>query len=324
MDAVLSRSLLRQSSRPTRRWCSHMEKPEKTLTRPPSSAAVRKLPPLNAIKAFEVTARLLSFTKAGAELNVTYGAISRQVTQLERSLGVTLFQRANSQLLLTEAGKALLDEVSPALDRIATAVYRLKHNPSPVTIVVNAPPTFTLRWLIPRLSTFHTRHPSINIRVTTSTTSLSPIDFASHEYNIAIRGGQKAFPGMSSRRFLSETIVVVCHPDLLEKLRLASPADLEKHTLLSYGILWLEGLVPKRRYCRRQMRRNGELRTDVLYFAGRKGRAWRGSYSVFSSSRRHCSRTFAHTAGRYRSPSPPLLRQSRSGNAARCCHRSVL
>ncbi len=211
-----------------------MEKPEKTLTRPASSA-VRKLPPLNAIKAFEVTARLLSFTKAGAELNVTYGAISRQVAQLERSLGVTLFQRANSQLLLTEAGKALLDEVSPALDRIATAVYRLKHNPSPVTIVVNAPPTFTLRWLIPRLSTFHTRHPSINIRVTTSTTSLSPIDFASHEYNIAIRGGQKAFPGMSSRRFLSETIVVVCHPDLLEKLRLASPADLEKHTLLSYG-----------------------------------------------------------------------------------------
>jgi LysR family glycine cleavage system transcriptional activator len=195
---------------------------------------MRRLPPLNAIKAFEAAARLMSFTKAGNELNVTYGAISRQVAQLESLLGVALFQRANSQLVLTDAGKSLFDEVAPALDRIAAAAFQLTHNEDPVTLVVNAPPTFTLRWLIPRLSTFHARHPGVSIRVTTSITSLSPIDFSQRDYNIAIRGAQQAFAGMSSRRFLTETILVVCHPDLLEKLPLAAPADLAQHTLLSY------------------------------------------------------------------------------------------
>lgn len=177
----------------------------------------------------------MSFTKAGNELNVTYGAISRQVAQLESLLGVALFQRINSQLVLTDAGKSLFEEVAPALDRIAMAASQLAHGAEPVTLVVNAPPTFTLRWLIPRLSTFHARHPSISVRVTTSTTSLSPIDFSKREYNIAIRGAQQPFTGMSSRRFLTETILVVCHPDLLEKLPLATPADLARHTLLSYA-----------------------------------------------------------------------------------------
>ena len=196
---------------------------------------MRKLPPLNAIKAFEAAARLLSFTKAGKELNVTYGAISRQVAQLESLLGIALVQRANLKLVLTDAGEELFDEVGPALDRIAAATFQLTHKKDNSPLVVNGPPTFTLRWLIPRLSTFQARHPDINIRVTTSTTSLSPMNFSQHEYNIAIRGAQQAFTGMSSRRVLTETIIVVCHPDLLERLPLAVPADLAKHTLLSYA-----------------------------------------------------------------------------------------
>ena len=196
---------------------------------------MRRIPPLNAIKAFEAAARLMSFTMAGNELNVTYGAISRQVAQLESLVGVALFQRANSKLMLTDAGKNLFDEVSPALDRIAAATFQLTHKEDEATLVVNGPPTFTLRWLIPRLSIFHARHPGIRIRVTTSTTSLSPMNFSLLEYNIAIRGAQQAFNGISSRRVLTETILVVCHPDLLEKSPLAVPADLAQYTLLSYA-----------------------------------------------------------------------------------------
>jgi LysR family glycine cleavage system transcriptional activator len=196
------------------------------------TAKMRKLPPLNAIKAFEAAARLVSFTKAGAELGVTHGAISRQVALLENWLGVPLFRRLKSQIELTVAGKSFLDAMGPALDRIALAVVHLTEHSDPVTVGVNAPPTFTLRWLIPRLSIFQRRHLGIDVRLTTS---LAPIDFAKAEYNIAIRGAEQPLAGAGSRAFLTESILPVCHPDLLHKLPLAVPADLKRHTLLSYA-----------------------------------------------------------------------------------------
>lgn len=193
---------------------------------------MRRLPPLNAIKAFEAAARLVSFTKAGAELNVTHGAISRQVALLESWLGVALFRRMKSQVLLTEAGKKFLDETGPALDRIALAAIHLTHHSDPVILVVNAPPTFTLRWLIPRLSMFQRRHLGIDVRLTTS---VAAVDFSKSEYDIAIRGAAEPLSGIASRPFLTESILPVCHPDLLQKLPLANPEDLARHTLLSYS-----------------------------------------------------------------------------------------
>lgn len=193
---------------------------------------MRRLPPLNAIKAFEAAARLVSFTKAGHELNVTHGAISRQVALLESWLGVPLFRRMKSQVALTEAGKKFLDEMGPALDRIALAAFHLTHDTNPVILVVNAPPTFTLRWLIPRLSTFQRRHLGIDVRLTTS---VSPVDFSKAEYDIAIRGAEQPIAGITSRPFLTESILPVCHPDILQKLPLTVPDDLGRHTLLTYS-----------------------------------------------------------------------------------------
>ena len=193
---------------------------------------MRRLPPLNAVKAFEAAARLVSFTKAGEELNVTHGAISRQVALLESWLGVTLFQRVKSQVVLTEAGRKFLMKIGDALDQISLAAIHVAQDADPVTLTVNAPPTFTLRWLIPRLSTFQRRHLGINVRLTTS---LHPVDFSKEKYNIAIRGAQEPLPGILSRTFLTESILPVGHPDLLEKQSLATPADLAHHTLLSYS-----------------------------------------------------------------------------------------
>ncbi|MDB5776255.1 MAG: LysR family transcriptional regulator [Herbaspirillum sp.] len=192
---------------------------------------MRKIPPLNAIRAFEAAARLVSFTKAGEELNVTHGAISRQVAILENYLGVILFRRTNAHLELTSAGKKLLDETSAALDRIAVAAMHVS-NASNVELTVSAPPTFTLRWLIPRFSTFQRKHLDLKVRLVTS---IEPVDFSSKEYDIAIRGAVRQPDAVNSHFFLTESILPVCHPDLLEKQPLKRPQDIARHTLLTYS-----------------------------------------------------------------------------------------
>jgi LysR family glycine cleavage system transcriptional activator len=193
---------------------------------------MRRLPPLNALKAFEAAARLSSFTKAAGELSVTHGAISRQVALLEGWLGVMLFQRTKSHLVLTDAGRKFYDEASAALDRIALAVIDLARDADPVQLTISAPPTFTLRWLIPRMATFQRKHLDINVRLTTS---LSQIDFSKNEYNVAVRGATQPLEGVTRRHFLAQSILPICHPDLLEKQPLAAPADLAHHTQISYA-----------------------------------------------------------------------------------------
>jgi LysR family glycine cleavage system transcriptional activator len=192
---------------------------------------MRKIPPLNAIRAFEAAARLVSFTKAGEELNVTHGAISRQVAILENYLGVILFRRTNAHLELTSSGKKLLDETSAALDRIAVAAMHIS-NASNVELTVSAPPTFTLRWLIPRFSTFQRKHLDLKVRLVTS---IAPVDFSAKEYDIAIRGAGRQPDPVNSHFFLTESILPVCHPDLLEKQPLKQPQDIARHTLLTYS-----------------------------------------------------------------------------------------
>ncbi|MDB5762633.1 MAG: transcriptional regulator [Herminiimonas sp.] len=193
---------------------------------------MRRLPPLNAVRAFEAAARHGSFTKAGHELSVTHGAISRQVSLLERWLGVGLFDRAGSRLVLSESGRQFFNEASAALDRLALATFQFSHNTDLAQLIVSAPPTFTLRWLIPRLSSFQRRHLGIKVHLTTS---IAPIDFSKEQYHIAIRGATQQIAGVSSRSFMTETIIPICHPDLIEKKPLTHPGDLANHTLLSYS-----------------------------------------------------------------------------------------
>lgn len=192
----------------------------------------RKLPPLNAVRAFEAAGRYVSFTKAAAELNVTHGAVSRQVALLEDWLGASLFRRVPSQLSLTDAGRAYLAEVTAVLDRLALASMQFSDQARPATLHVNAPPTFTMRWLIPRMSGFQRRRPEVEIRLTTS---LSPVSFQEHGYDVAIRGAHAALPDCVSEPFMTELVVPVCHVDLTEGGRLREPGDLVNHALISYA-----------------------------------------------------------------------------------------
>lgn len=192
----------------------------------------RKLPPLNAIRAFEAAGRHVSFTRAAAELHVTHGAVSRQVAQLEAWLGTALFLRKPSQLSLTEAGQSYLAEATAALDRLALASLHLLDQVPPSVLRVNAPPTFAMRWLIPRLSGFQRRRPGVEVRMTTS---LAPVRFEADGYDVAIRGAQAPLAGCVSVPFMTELIVPVCHADLAEKGRLREPRNLAAHTLISYG-----------------------------------------------------------------------------------------
>ncbi|MFB0823814.1 transcriptional regulator GcvA [Chromobacterium violaceum] len=187
----------------------------------------RDLPPLNALRAFEAAAVRQSFSEAAELLHVTHGAVSRQIRLLEAWLGTPLFERHHRQVRLTDAGRGYLADVRAALERIETASARLRQGPLPLR--VNAPATFTLRWLIPRLSRFQLAHPHVEVKLTTSS---DPVAQLADSFEVAIRGGPQALPGFIAHEFLQESRLPVCSPGLLERLPLASPTDLVRHTLL--------------------------------------------------------------------------------------------
>ncbi|WP_315834199.1 LysR substrate-binding domain-containing protein [Bradyrhizobium prioriisuperbiae] len=192
---------------------------------------MRKLPPLNAVRTFEAAARHVSFTKAAEELHVTHGAVSRQVALLEDWFGVKLFRRAPSQLSLTDAGQHYYVEVTAILDRLALASMDIKEDVAPTVLRINAPPTFTMRWLIGRMATFQRKRPDIELRLTTA---LGPVNANEAGFDVAIRGEQGAINGWSSTHFMTELIAPVCHVDLLQRGELGRVSDLQRHTLITY------------------------------------------------------------------------------------------
>jgi LysR family glycine cleavage system transcriptional activator len=224
----------------------------------------RKLPPLNAIRAFEAAGRHVSFTKAAVELNVTHGAVSRQVGLLENWLGTLLFLRSASHLALTEAGRIYLAEVTSMLDRLAVVSMQMLERAAPTVLRINAPPTFAMRWLLSRISGFQRRRPDIEIRLTTST---APVNFNDNAYDIAIRGAHEPPSGYVSLPFMTELIVPVCHIDLLDGGQLCKPRDLAGQTLISYATEpyswsdWLQAAdVP-------DIKPHGSLKFEQMYFA---------------------------------------------------------
>src|SRR3954470_7186637 len=122
--------------------------------------------PLTALRSFEAVGRHLSFTRAAEALGVTHGAVSRQIAALERSLGVKLIDRG-ARLALTEPGQRLFAGIAPAFDRLAAAVESVNRADAPRALNVNAPPTFTMKWLIPRLSRFQQRFRDLNVQLST-------------------------------------------------------------------------------------------------------------------------------------------------------------
>lgn len=190
----------------------------------------RRLPPLNAIRAFEAAARHLSFTKAAEELFVTQAAVSHQIKALEAALGLQLFRRFNRRLMLTDAGQAYLPPLREALDGIAAATERLRAAEQTGSLKVSVLPSFAAKWLLPRLSRFRDRHPEIDVLVSASN---ALVDFAREEADIAIRYGFGRYPGLEVEFLMGDRIFPVCSPKLLETgPPLRGPANLRHHTLL--------------------------------------------------------------------------------------------
>jgi LysR family transcriptional regulator, glycine cleavage system transcriptional activator len=228
------------------------------------SPPMRKLPPLNAVRAFDAAARYVSFTKAADELCVTHGAISRQVALLEDWFGRPLFHRAASQLTLTDAGRSFHAEASAALDRIAVASMYLIEQAAPTALRISAPPTFTMRWLIARLSRFQRRRPEVELRISTS---IAPVVLKDNLHDLSIRGAVSAPTDCSSICFMTETILAVCHPDLTESGGLKTPDDLSDHVLLSYATepyRWSQWMAATNN---EDLKSKGSLKFEQMYFA---------------------------------------------------------
>jgi LysR family transcriptional regulator, glycine cleavage system transcriptional activator len=203
----------------------------------------RRLPPLNALRAFEAAARHLSFTRAADELHVTQTAISHQIKGLEERLGVRLFRRLPRGLLLTEEAQRYLPPVRDAFDRIAAATAQLAAGSSSGSLTVSVLPSFAAKWLVPRLGRFRAAHPDLDLRISSSS---QLVDFARDDVDVGIRMGRGNYPGLRVDRLFGESVVPVCSPELLSGPHpLRRPADLRHHVLLhdddhTGWQLWLE------------------------------------------------------------------------------------
>jgi LysR family transcriptional regulator, glycine cleavage system transcriptional activator len=204
---------------------------------------LRRLPPLNALKAFEAAARHQSFTRAAEELCVTQGAVSHQVKALEETLGLKLFNRERQKLIITEAGQDYLAVLRDAFDRIALGTARIVQRQSSGVLTVSTSPDFAAKWLVNRLGHFAEAHPDIDLRVSAT---LHHVDFAREEVDLAVRHGEGDWPGLDVVRLCSEQLFPVCSPKLMTgRNRLRKPADLMRVPLLhlddrSHWRRWLD------------------------------------------------------------------------------------
>lgn len=190
----------------------------------------RTLPPLNAVRAFEASARNLSFTLAAAELRVSQGAVSRHIGCLEQWLQVKLFTRLHRGVELTPQGRVFFNVAKSTLDLLESGAAQLKRHPDENRLRLKLPPTFAMRWLVPRLVRFHAAHPEVDVQITTSHANA---DFDREDVDISIYSWPEPPSGPNYRRVLSEVLLPVCAPGLLKRgIPLRTPADLAKHVLL--------------------------------------------------------------------------------------------
>ena len=191
----------------------------------------RHLPPLNSLKSFEAAGRLLSFTAAGEELNVTQAAISHQVKVIEEYLGVSLFNRYPRKLTLTGHGKALLPEVTEAFDRVSSAIAQLSEQRYSNKISVRLGPSFAARWLSPRLKYFWLQYPEIDLSL--FHVANAPTDFQREDIDIAVTYGDGHWPGVDAERLLPLDFFPICSPAFLTNDKpLTDLTNLRYYTLL--------------------------------------------------------------------------------------------
>lgn len=183
--------------------------------------------PLNALRAFEVSARHLSFTRAADELNVTQTAISQHVKNLEERMGVPLFRRLPRGLALTDEGLALLPALAESFGRIGTLLEQFRDGRFREVLTVGAVGTFAVGWLIPRLAQFQQAHPFVDFRLFTNN---NRVDLAGEGLDYAIRFGDGAWHGTEAEPLFAAPLSPVCAPAIASRLR--EPADLAGELLL--------------------------------------------------------------------------------------------
>ena len=215
-----------------------------------------RLPPLNALKAFESAARHLSLKRAAQELSVTPAAVSHQVKSLEDYVGVKLFRRLNRALELTAAARAALPRLSEGFGNLAQAVAAMRPQTDSGQVTVSAAPSFATRWLMPRLHHFFAVHPEIDVRVSArmrlvtrggqnNAAERATIEDWLDQSDLAILYGHGDYPDFRVDKLLALTIAPICSPQLARGVHpLRRPQDLSQHTLLhdDTGTLY-DGLV---------------------------------------------------------------------------------
>ncbi|BAN27760.1 transcriptional regulator LysR family (plasmid) [Caballeronia insecticola] len=183
--------------------------------------------PLNALRAFEASARHLSFTRAAQELNVTQAAVSQQVRALEERLGTPLFRRLPRGLGVTDEGRALLPVLSDAFGRIEAVLKQFEGGHFHEVLTVGVVGTFAVGWLMPRLKAFRETHPFVELRLLTHNNLVDP---ASEGLDFAIRFGAGMWPATHNALLLDAPLAALCAPEIAR--RLGTPADLANEVLL--------------------------------------------------------------------------------------------
>lgn len=175
-----------------------------------------RLPPLKSLQAFRHAAEALSFKRAAEQLHVTPTAISQQIKSLESSLGVSLFRRKIREITLTPEGQLLLPEVSKAFLLLEEGVARLADDPHPDRLVLSSVPSFSARFLMPRLARLQETDEHLNVHLQAS---LGLSSFAGSGLDVAVRFGKGKYEGLEARHLLDDYVLPVCHPSLIDRER---------------------------------------------------------------------------------------------------------
>jgi LysR family glycine cleavage system transcriptional activator len=229
----------------------------KESDRPYREDEMRRLPPLNAVKAFEAVVRLGNYNNAANELGVTHGAISRQVRLLEGYLGCRLFQTSGRHLVPTELARYYAAEVGGGLDRISLASARVIEPAAARLVRVSGMPSFVIHWMMPRLGGFQKSHPNIEVSLSASR---EPLEHLVSSNDVILRRQPMEWGGFECAHVFSDYRVMVCSPLVLRERKISTPKDILRETQLicdgknQAGVWqrWMqaEGLEPPRQHRR--------------------------------------------------------------------------
>ena len=269
-----------------------------------------RLPPMQALRAFEAAASTGSLTRAAEALHLTHGAISHQIKALEADLGVRLVERAGRGIRLTDEGQRFANRVRTAFAELADAVREMTDHANPRQLRVSVIPSFAARWLLPRMGRFLAAHPDIDLDVRAN---LALADFHREDTDVAIRYGFGDWPGLVAEHLFDEIFFPVCSPRYANGKLPARPADLAHHLLLrsdsefwkpwfeAAGLDWPEPVArdrystTRRTCCRRPRKarasRSREARSSATtcttaFSCGSSTSSCRRSGNILSSTRR--------------------------------------